>query len=648
MKLWAEGTFSRYLAKNLFTPPYPLLPLAAFALFVLCCVYYPLSPLRTGMLFDADDYMRLDQVVNWLKGQGWYDLSQPRLAPGEHTVIHWARLVDIPLALFALPFLKLGAANAAMIAAFIVPPLLFGLLVLLAPALARPFIGKGRANLASILALFLMAVTFNFTAGRADHHNYEILIGGFGLAALPAILFCRRGWITAILAAAAFACGLWISPEILPWIVFFLGALALLGALRGGIALRNAAVFGAALPLAVAVLLPIALRPEDYMSRAMSWFSGGDLVFAALGGGVLVFGWLLGRLTEKSCLRLALMAAAAFGAGTSFLAFAPDILAGPYASYDSFFGSAMLDNIGEARPFLSALGINRYEPSSFLRAAPLFLRSAGLPLIAVAVVLWNLAAARGRRRALWAAQALFLLPALLMTFFWESRALYFAQLFSLASLTFLLWNWWKRIGTTLEGRQRFWAEIAAFILVVPLSVIILPSLLAPTKLFPDILLFPAAHSPVSCPLRAASEYLDGAYKDHPVMILSGANEGPELLFRTPHNVLAALYDVKANRDVYDFFNDREGKTALEILQRRKVDLVLVCRHISYLYAGLGSREARVHADLSTDKNGNLHFSSNLKHPTLMEKLVNGDAPAWLKPIVIPFDPDYLLFEVKRP
>src|SRR5262249_45505283 len=156
------------------------------------------------------------------------------------------------------------------------PPVLFGILLSILPLLARPLVGKGRANLVSVFALFLLAVTFNFTPGRADHHNYEIMIGAIGLICVPPILFCRRGCRAAVMAAVAFACGLWISPEILPWIVLFLGALALLGALRGDRALRNAAVFGVAFPAVTALLLPVALKPADYMNRALSWFAGGD------------------------------------------------------------------------------------------------------------------------------------------------------------------------------------------------------------------------------------------------------------------------------------------------------------------------------------------------------------------------------------
>jgi hypothetical protein len=44
--------------------------------------------------------------------------------------------------------------------------------------------------------------------------------------------------------------------------------------------------------------------------------------------------------------------------------------------------------------------------------------------------------------------------------------------------------------------------------------------------------------------------------------------------------------------------------------------------------------------------GKLHLTGSLDHPALLEKLVNGHAPHWLKPVEIPDDNDYLLFEIR--
>ena len=58
----------------------------------------------------------IDEVRDLLAGQGWFDLHQYRMAPPEGTLMHWSRLVDIPLAaLLWLLMLVLPAAQAELI-----------------------------------------------------------------------------------------------------------------------------------------------------------------------------------------------------------------------------------------------------------------------------------------------------------------------------------------------------------------------------------------------------------------------------------------------------------------------------------------------------------------------------------------------------
>jgi len=633
------------------TRTYYYLPFAVFLYFALSFTLHPASPLHTGQLMDPDDYMRLNEVINWLQsahpfGAGWFDMGHPRLDPGGHVIVHWARLVDLPIALTMLPFIHfVGMQDAALIASFIVPPLLFIPLLFLMPALARPLIGKSHNDLSTVFLLFSPAVLMNFLPGRVDHHAWQIIVAAFGILALQRIVLCPRGWKLSIAVAIAFACGLWIGTEALPWVILFCACLALLAGWRGGIALRNAAVFGIALPLAVAIIMPIALLPAEYTSHALSWFSGADLVFAVLAGTVFIGGWVVSRQTECRNLRLGLMGALGFFAGMLFIYFTPDILTGAYADYDTFFNDTLVNNIGEAQPLAAAMRIDIYNPSSILHAILLFLHHAFVPCVALLVIGWNLLRGSRRAKTIWLIHGFFLLPALLMTIFWQVRVGWFAQIFSIVPITWLALRLWQCIGVRLTERKRFWAEIAAFILIAPLPVVLVPAILGSAHVYPDFLLFPAARAPVGCPLLHASAFLNSKYGDHPRLILSGANEGPELLFRTKHKVIAAPYNVDGNRDAFDFFNARDDHAALALARRRHVDLVLVCQRIPLFYAGLESAKSRLNAHLYMDSRGLLHVTSSKDHPAMIERLINDDIPAWLNPVEIPLDPDYLLFEV---
>src|ERR1700686_2047340 len=49
-------------------------------------------------LSDTDDAMRLVQVRDFLHGQGWFDMHQPRLGGPAGYDSHWSRLLDAGLA----------------------------------------------------------------------------------------------------------------------------------------------------------------------------------------------------------------------------------------------------------------------------------------------------------------------------------------------------------------------------------------------------------------------------------------------------------------------------------------------------------------------------------------------------------------------
>jgi hypothetical protein len=100
--------------------------------------------------------------------------------------------------------------------------------------------------------------------------------------------------------------------------------------------------------------------------------------------------------------------------------------------------------------------------------------------------------------------------------------------------------------------------------------------------------------------------------------------------------------------VFEFFNARDNKTALAILRKWHVDLVLTCRSTPPFYAGIDHPRFGENAFLRPGPDGKLHLISDPDHPALIERMVNGHPPKWLKPVEIPGATDYLLFEVNLP
>ncbi|MCA1969044.1 MAG: hypothetical protein LDL42_07920, partial [Rhizobium sp.] len=68
---------------------------------------------------DNDDAMRLVQVRDLLGGQSWFDLTQYRLGLDGGTLMHWSRLVDLPIAALILAFSQVLPAERAEAAALL-------------------------------------------------------------------------------------------------------------------------------------------------------------------------------------------------------------------------------------------------------------------------------------------------------------------------------------------------------------------------------------------------------------------------------------------------------------------------------------------------------------------------------------------------
>ena len=92
-------------------------------------------------VFDSmsmDDFMRMVQVRDWINGQNWYNLTQYRLDPPAGAVMHWTRLVDMPIGALVLglaPFA--GRAGAELLAAALWPLLMLLPTLALAGLIAR-------------------------------------------------------------------------------------------------------------------------------------------------------------------------------------------------------------------------------------------------------------------------------------------------------------------------------------------------------------------------------------------------------------------------------------------------------------------------------------------------------------------------------
>jgi hypothetical protein len=219
----------------------------------------------------------------------------------------------------------------------------------------------------------------------------------------------------------------------------------------------------------------------------------------------------------------------------------------------------------------------------------------------------------------------------------------------LTPLAVLLGAGWDKLGERLSHRPLFWAEIALFLAFGPLTVVLIPSLLTNKPLYPDIALFPVARAAAACPLEPVLAALNDplALGAKPLTIMNGSDTGPQILFATQHSVIAGNFDVQGNRDAYAFFHATQDAEALAAAATWKADIVLLCRTAPMLYLGK-DYYALSHLHLQPGKDGLLRFTNTDAQQPLIQRLILGKIPTWLKPIEIPGSTDYLVFTIHYP
>ncbi len=291
---------------------------------------------------DPDDAMRLLEVRDWLAGQSWWDVSQHRLWDG-HFIMHWSRLVDLPLAAMmgALDPL-IGAAWSSRVTMALVPLLTLLVVIALGAELTRRVAGLERAKMAVLLAPLSVPLVYQLRPMRIDHHGWQIALA---LAAAVA-LFGKPDARTGALAGLALAALLTVSLEGLPITAAIVGVMLFAWVFDSS---RREQAVAALVTLVVGVaLLHVATRGPAVMAPACDaiapvWIAA--LAVGALGACAAMFVPRTGAIV-----RLAMLAVAAAAALAVLRVNTPLCTQGPFATLDPLVYNFWYRNVSEGLP----------------------------------------------------------------------------------------------------------------------------------------------------------------------------------------------------------------------------------------------------------------------------------------------------------
>ena len=312
---------------------------------------------------DNDDVMRLVQIRDWLSGQNWFDLTQYRLGLDGGTLMHWSRLIDLPIACLIILFsVFLAPLQAEAVALFIWPlmtaaPVIYGFGrggQILSP--------DGGAIVGAVGAIAFLFWTGKFLPGAIDHHNIQIAI----IALLvPVIIDPSPNWRAYIYGGALSAFAITIGAETTPLIAIVCAIIALSWAWHGGkIWRRPTRLFALSFCLSLTLLFFATTPPHFYFFVACDTLSTAYYIMGICGAGLLFLA--AAKLSYHSRgVRFSSLFGIAIIVFAITLLIAPQCLRSPLADLDPQVRDLWLDNVSEARSFLSLLSISATELPGF-------------------------------------------------------------------------------------------------------------------------------------------------------------------------------------------------------------------------------------------------------------------------------------------
>lgn len=308
---------------------------------------------------DNDDVLRLVQVRDLLAGQSWFDLTQYRLGLDGGTLMHWSRLIDLPIALLIRLFAQLVPMEQAEALALTVWPFFLVLPLMAAVAVAARRMGDDVTMHLALMLTAVFVVTGNrFLPGSIDHHNVQLVLVGTMAAGLvdPA-----RGLVGHALGGLAAALAIAIGAETTPLVATVCATVGILWALEGEVYARAARAFSLTLLVSLSAMFFATVPSVQYAVVTCDSLSVGFYAVVGIGAASLFVATQVPGMGDR---RLRIAAIGVTGAlvlaGT--VTIAPQCLQNPLNELDPLLHTLWLSGVIEAQSFLDQLD---KDPAAF-------------------------------------------------------------------------------------------------------------------------------------------------------------------------------------------------------------------------------------------------------------------------------------------
>jgi hypothetical protein len=542
---------------------------------------------------DPDTWLRLTLVRDWLAGGGWYDhLVHHSNAPLAPIASPWTRPVDLVIAFFVhLQPAAIDLTTRILHASLLLPVLWMALMMagmMRAIKLIAPY--PSACVMATLLILTQPGLWNYFLLGNADHHAPLAALFVWVLVGVFTPQPSRR---LTIFTGVLFALQLWISVETLILIgavYAYYGVCWLLGDREKVITLSRLA-----LSTAIAAIAALMIERPSTEWLAPIYDSISIVYITAL---VLCTftAWLL-RLapanTQRQRLFIAILGAALLIAGIGLTY--PHLLHGPTYGVDPFIMTDFLPRITEARPFYKV---------DVMQLLPMIVTPLAAIIICLAPWIEPKRAFYPRRTS--AMLAFFTLFTTIM-YYSQQRWSYYMLPIAIVAIAPLLgalftpeeprvaMRWPANLLVGLSPNEQMKRRLPVTIALLGMPIMLMLATAAPDLMRNTIALINTI-SPAdtnnesqlrgSCYTAARqlirSGELDRVLPKNPQNILAPTDLGTELLFFTPHRIVASNYHREGPGIQYVWDTDKmtSERDLRAHLRQRHIDVILSCPKIA--------------------------------------------------------------------
>jgi hypothetical protein len=605
-----------------------LIRFAIFCILVcaIWCVFYAIR--IAPELADPDCYLRLNRVQNLYEGGGWYQTIFFRSNAPYGESLHWTRPFDVLLLAGALPATAFVDFRTALFWwGVIISPVLLVTMLLTMLWAARPLLSRQGPFLLGILLFFQMGIMAYCQPGRPDQHSLLILLFavlfGFGLRLVSG---SANRWLCCA-AGAVGGLSMWAGLELILVVFVIAAILGLLWIWENGDFAGKSAYYSIWLFAAVGISL---LVERGWNNLAAPEFDRLSIVHWCLCGFLAGFWIIVGLISRFSgafgrrSIRLIFAAAGAGLTAICVLFLFPKINQSISLSFmfPKFFGG----QVSDVNPRVIEIWYEHVSELQhiFSRGAPITVsvQFGGTALVSAGILVYLLWSRGCRNKRGWGyvlVLSLVYIPLAIYRIRWTP----YAQILLMLPMAEMMDRALKRIEGQKPGAMRVLKNVST-VLAFSATFFVL-GLAAAWATGNDQTKEQGKEVSIVKICRYLNE--DKKWRGRSVRILTDTNFGPEMLYRTRHEMIGSPYhrNWRGILDTYGIMEAGTDDAAHELINNRGIELILLCFN-------------------SPEFGG---YSKPAGETKFYQRLFRNECPNWLKAVELPTElsASFKLFEV---